>query len=60
MPPRTLEDFASKPRGTLMIDPMNPIAPAKYLSSPGLWIGLLVAAAFLAATVRLRRHRAPL
>ena len=56
----TMEAFASKPRGTLMIDPMNPIAPAKYLSSPGLWIGLLVAAAFLAATVRLRRHRAPL
>jgi len=54
------EAFASKPRGSLMIDPMNPIAPMKYLSSPGLWLGLVVAAFFLAAAIRLRRHRAPL
>ena len=34
--------------------------PVRFLSSPGLWIGLLVAAAFLAAAVRLRRHREPI
>ncbi len=56
----TTEAFASKPRGNLMVDPMNPTAPLKYLSSPGLWLGLAVAALFLAAAIRLRRHRAPL
>jgi hypothetical protein len=30
------------------------------LSTPGLWVGLLFAAAFVAATVQLRRYRGPL
>jgi hypothetical protein len=34
--------------------------PAKFLSTPGLWIGLAFAAAFLAAAVRLRRYREPI
>jgi len=34
--------------------------PAKFVSSPGLWIGLAVAAAFLAAAVWLRRYRDPI
>jgi ABC-2 type transport system permease protein len=34
--------------------------PVKFLSTPGLWIGLAVAAAFLAATVWLRRYRDPI
>src|SRR5277367_2196030 len=42
------------------IDPGMQITPGIFLSSPGLWIGLLVAAAFLAAAVRLRRYRGPL
>ncbi|HEX5720201.1 MAG TPA: ABC transporter permease [Thermoanaerobaculia bacterium] len=33
--------------------------PVKFLSSPGLWIGLVFAAACLAAAVRLRRSREP-
>jgi len=33
---------------------------AQFLISPGLWIGLAVAAAFLAGAVRLRRYRGPL
>jgi ABC-2 type transport system permease protein len=41
-------------------DPMAHIAPAHFLSSPGLWIGLAVAAAFLAAAVRLRRYQEPI
>ena len=36
------------------------ITPGKYLSSLGLWIGLIFAAAFVAAAVRLRRYRGPL
>jgi ABC-2 type transport system permease protein len=39
---------------------MAHIAPAHFLSSPGLWIGLGVAAAFLAAAVRLRRYQEPI
>jgi len=41
-------------------DPMAHIHPAQFLSSPGLWIGLLVAAAFLAGAVRLRRYQGPI
>jgi ABC-2 type transport system permease protein len=36
------------------------LTPGRYLSSPGLWIGLIFAAAFVAAAVRLRRYRGPL
>src|ERR1700686_284813 len=41
-------------------DPMTHIAPLTFLSSPGLWIGLAVAAVFLAAAVRLRRYQGPI
>jgi ABC-2 type transport system permease protein len=34
--------------------------PVQFLVSPGLWIGLLVAAAFLGAAVWLRRNREPI
>jgi hypothetical protein len=34
--------------------------PGQLLSSPGLWIGLVLAAAFLAAAVQLRRYREPI
>ena len=47
-------------RGHPTIDSLAQLTPGRYLSSPGLWIGLLVAAAFLAAAVRLRRYRGPL
>jgi ABC-2 type transport system permease protein len=46
-------------RGTAM-DAMTPFTVSQLLSSPGLWIGLLVAAAFLAGAIRLRRHRGPI
>jgi hypothetical protein len=32
----------------------------EFFINPGLWIGLAVAAAFLAAAVRLRRYREPI
>jgi ABC-2 type transport system permease protein len=36
------------------------LTPLRYLSTPGLWLGLLFAATFVAAAVRLRRYRGPL
>jgi ABC-2 type transport system permease protein len=46
--------------GMFPTDPMTHIAPAHFLTSPGLWIGLAIAAAFLAAAVRLRRYQGPI
>ena len=54
------------PEGTAPTgDPMSmasltPISPAEFLLRPGLWIGLAIAAAFLAAAVRLRRSQGPI
>ena len=42
------------------LDPLTQLDPMKFLNSPGLWLGLLFAAAFLAAAVRLRRTRQPI
>ena len=42
------------------IDSLSQLTPGRYLSRPGLWIGLVVAAIFLGAAVRLRRYRGPL
>jgi ABC-2 type transport system permease protein len=40
---------------------VNPqLTPLKYLSTPDLWLGLLFAAVFVAAAIRLRRYRGPL
>ncbi len=36
------------------------LTPGKYLSTPGLWFGLIFAAVFIAAAIRLRRYRGPL
>jgi ABC-2 type transport system permease protein len=36
------------------------LTPGRYLSSPGLWLGLLFAAVFIATAIRLRRCRGPL
>jgi hypothetical protein len=36
------------------------ITPGRYLSTPGLWIGLAFAVVFIAAAIRLRRYRGPL
>ena len=46
--------------GTFPTDPMTHITPGMFLSTPGLWIGLVIAAGFLAAAVRLRRHQGPI
>ena len=36
------------------------LTPGTYLSSPGLWLGLIVAVVFIALAIRLRRYRGPL
>jgi ABC-2 type transport system permease protein len=36
------------------------LTPLKYLSTPGLWIGVAFAAAFVAIAVRQRRYRGPI
>jgi ABC-2 type transport system permease protein len=46
--------------GSTPMDPMTHLTPNHFLSSPGLWIGLAIFAAFLAAVVRLRRSQGPL
>lgn len=43
-----------------IVDRLTQLDPLKFLSSPGLWIGLIVAAAFFFAAIRLRRSRGPL
>ena len=54
-------------REAFTVDPMkvritrfSQLSPLRFLTSPGLWLGLIVAAAFLAAAVRLRRNREPI
>jgi ABC-2 type transport system permease protein len=43
-----------------VVDRLTLLDPLKFLSSPGVWIGLVIAAAFLFAAIRLRRSRGPL
>ena len=46
--------------GGRAMDPMMLFAPLHFFINPGLWIGLALTAAFLAAAVRLRRDRGPI
>lgn len=41
-------------------NPMTHITPGIFLSNPELWIGLAIAAAFLAGAVRLRHYQGPI
>jgi len=50
--------FSFQPNG--QIDSLAQLTPGKFLITPGLWIGLLFAAAFIAAAVRLRRNAEPI
>jgi ABC-2 type transport system permease protein len=51
------DDFMT---GILSMDPLMHFTPGEFLRSPGLWIGLAIAAAFLAAAIRLRRDQGPI
>jgi ABC-2 type transport system permease protein len=54
------EAFAFGANGKPSIQSLTQLTPGRYLSTPGLWIGLAVAAVLLAAVVRLRRYREPI
>src|SRR6202795_5019543 len=43
-----------------MMEMISALTPAQFFSTPGLWVGLAVAAIFLAVAVRLRRYREPI
>jgi ABC-2 type transport system permease protein len=53
-------EHAAHTAGSMSMDSLTPLTPGQFLISPGLWIGLAVTAAFLAAAVRLRRYRQPI
>lgn len=48
------------PRGMVSEHPLANLTPGRFLATPGLWLGLLVAAAFIAVAVRLRRNEDPI
>jgi len=54
------EAGASMAPGSAPMDLMSAIVPGKFWSTPGLWIGLVLTAIFLAGAVRLRRYRGPI
>lgn len=62
---RRMTDFAAaafdfRGQKTPVIDSLSQLTLGRYLTTPGLWFGLLFAALFLAAAVRLRRNREPI
>lgn len=50
------------PRGAHVpiVDRLAHLDPLKFVSSPGLWLGLVIAAGFIAGAIQLRRYRGPL
>ena len=54
------ESFHFTAPDSVPVHPLMTFDPGKFLSTPGLWIGLAFAAAFLAAAVRLRRYQGPI
>jgi ABC-2 type transport system permease protein len=50
--------FALPPKDTV-VEPLAQITLGRYFSTPGVWLGLIFAGAFLFAAVRLRRYRGP-
>jgi len=51
---------ATSASGRMTMDRLTPLTVGQFLSSPRLWLGLVFAAACLAAAVRLRRVREPI
>jgi ABC-2 type transport system permease protein len=52
--------FAFQPHRGIAIDSFVQLTPGRYLATPGLWIGLAFAAAFVAMAVWQRRYRGPI
>jgi ABC-2 type transport system permease protein len=53
------EAFTFSKHGTIAVDSLIQLTPGRFFSSPGLWIGLVFAIAFVIAAIRLRRYRGP-
>jgi ABC-2 type transport system permease protein len=53
------EAFILHPKGGGGDIAIAQLDPGRFLSAPGLWVGLIFAAAFLAGAVRLRHNREP-
>lgn len=54
------QNSAAQPAGGMSMDSLTSPLPGEFLTHPQLWINLLIAAAFLALAVRLRRQRGPI
>ena len=52
--------FRHGPKGTPILDSLSQLTPGRYLTTPGLWLGLAFATACFVAAVRLRRYRGPI
>ena len=52
--------FAFQPHRGVAIDSLIQLTPGRYLTTPGLWIGLAFAAAFVVIAVRQRRYQGPI
>ncbi|HUF17205.1 MAG TPA: ABC transporter permease [Thermoanaerobaculia bacterium] len=52
--------FTFEPGSEGDVNRLSQLTPVEFLSSAGLWVGLAFAAVFLAAAIRLRRHREPI
>jgi len=52
--------MAFKPGKRGVVETLSELTPGNFLLAPGLWVGLLFAAACLIAAVRLRRNREPI
>ncbi|MDQ6622347.1 MAG: ABC transporter permease [Verrucomicrobiota bacterium] len=50
------------PHGTIVptVDRLGQLDPVRFLTSPGLWLGFILAGAFLAGAIQFRRSRGPL
>lgn len=54
------EAFTFEPGSMGNVDRLSQLEPLRFLSAPGLWSGLLFAAACLMLAIRLRRRREPI
>jgi ABC-2 type transport system permease protein len=54
------EAFYFKPHGDEFTDPLALLTPLRFLSTPGLWIGIVLGMGFLAGATWLRRNREPI
>jgi ABC-2 type transport system permease protein len=52
--------FAFQPHRGVAVDSLVQLTPGRYLATPGLWVGLAFAAAFVVIAVRQRRYRGPI